>query len=95
MDANETRSQLKSSQWLNCFGSSWSESFSKYAASLQTVILHRWGIKYQFRKAGFTTKPPSLHNYHKPSSKMWRVGLLAYKRYPVQLGLNSMDMLPV
>lgn len=63
MKANETGSQLRTSQGFNCFGSSWSESFSKHAASLQTVILHRWGIKCWFRKAGFITEPTSLLNY--------------------------------
>lgn len=94
MDANKTESQLKTSQGSNCFGSSGSESSSKYAASSQTVILHRWGVKCWFRKGGVVTEPSSLRNDHKASSKMLRVSLSAYKCNPVQLGLNSVDMLP-
>lgn len=93
MGANRTGSQLRTSQGFNCLGSPWSEPFSKSAASLQTVILHRWGIKCWFRNVGLIIELSSLQNYHKPSSKMWRAGLLAQKCKLVQLALKSLDML--
>lgn len=91
MGANRTGSQLRTAQGFNCFGSPWSEPASKSAASLQTVILHRWGVKCWFRNMGFITELSSLHNYHKPSSKTWRVGLLIQKCKLVQLALKSLD----
>nr|XP_026655554.1 PDZ and LIM domain protein 1 [Zonotrichia albicollis] len=73
MGANRTGSQLRASQGFNCFGSPCSEPFSKSAASLQPVILHRWGIKCWSRNMGFIIELSSLQNY-KPSSKVWRAG---------------------
>lgn len=87
------QSQLRTSQGFNCFGSPWSEPFSKSAASLQTVVLHRWGIKCWFRNVGFITELSSLQNYHKPSSKMWRASLSAQKCKLLQLALKSLHML--
>lgn len=88
MGANRTGSQLRASQGCNCFGSPCSEPFSQPAASLQTVILHRWGIKCWFRNVGFISEFSSLQNY-KPSSKMWRAGLWARKCKLLQLALKS------
>lgn len=87
-----TGSQLRASEGFNCFGSPWSEPFSQSAASLQTVILHRWGIKCWSRNVGFIIELSSLQNY-KPSSKMWRVGLSAWTCKLLQLALKSLAML--
>lgn len=69
MGANETGSQLKTSQAFNCFGSSWPESLSRYSANLQTITLHRWGIKCCFGNLGVINHPSSLSNYHKHSHR--------------------------
>lgn len=92
MGANRTGSQLRASQGFNCSGRPWSEPFSPSAASLQTVILHRWGIKCWFRNMGLIIELCSLQNY-KPSSKMWRAGLSAQKCKLLQLALKSLAIL--